>query len=132
MTSFQTARVLEYLKSESLRLCRTTSWSLTGFQTAWQEEKSLRQWFALNLISLLALVLGEFSTVEAAIIVAFGALVIVVELINSAIEATVDYISVEKHPLAKKAKDIASAAVMGMALIWLCTWGLVAIDHMSR
>ena len=131
MTSLQPARVLENLKLESLRLCRTTSWSLTGFQTAWQEEKSLRQWAALNLISFLALVLGGFSTVEVAIIFAFGALVVVVELINSAIEATVDYISIEKHPLAKKAKDIASAAVMCMAFIWLCTWGFVVFGHIS-
>ena len=52
-------------------------------------------------------------------------LVIVVELINSAIEATVDRISLEKHDLAKRAKDIGSAAVLVSLINVLVVWGLV-------
>ena len=70
----------------------------------------------------LALWLGD-SGVERALLVASLMLVLIVELVNSAIEATIDRVSFEQHPLAKRAKDIGSAAVMlslaNAAAVWL-------------
>ena len=113
------------LKSEILRLRDTATWSISGLKTAWVEEKSFRQWVILNLISWGILAYFEFSVAEAGLLFALGAWVLVVELINSAIEATVDFVSTERHPLAKKAKDIASAAVMLSGLTWLISWVIV-------
>ena len=69
--------------------------------------------------------MAGLSTTETVLLVALGGLVLVVELLNSAVEATVDYVSTDRHPLAKKAKDIASAAVMMMGLLWGLCWLLV-------
>jgi diacylglycerol kinase (ATP) len=70
----------------------------------------------------LALWLGD-SGVERALLVASLMLVLIVELVNSAIEATIDRVSFEQHPLSKRAKDIGSAAVMlslvNAAAVWL-------------
>jgi diacylglycerol kinase (ATP) len=70
----------------------------------------------------LGLWLGE-SGAERALLVGSAILVLVVELVNAAVEATVDRVSLEIHPLSKRAKDIASAAVMlslvSAAAVWL-------------
>ena len=110
------------------RLRNTASWSIEGFGQCWKEEKSLRQWAGLNAIGWLTLVFTEFSMAETALLIALGVLTMVVELLNSAVEATVDYISCDRHPLAKKAKDIASAAVMMTGVLWGLCWILIALS----
>jgi diacylglycerol kinase (ATP) len=112
---------------ELARWRNTAAWSLSGLRVCWIEEKSLRQWACANLASWCALGFSGFATVEIALLVALGGLTIIVELLNSAIEATVDYISTERHPLAGKAKDIASAAVMAAALLWGGVWALLLL-----
>ena len=77
---------------------------------------------ALALLAPAALWLGR-TGVERALLIACLLLVLIVELLNSAIEATVDRISLDQHPLAKRAKDIGSAAVMlsllNAGVVWL-------------
>ena len=109
------------------RWVSTTKWSIEGWITAWRDEKSLRQWVAVNAISWVILVFVGFSSVEVALLVILGVLVVIVELLNSAIETSVDYVSTDRHPLAKKAKDIASAAVFVAALLWLAVWMLLLV-----
>lgn len=107
---------------EIKRLKNTTTWSLEGWLIGWREEKSLRQWVGLNVASWIVMIVLGFDMYQAALLVALGGLVVIVELINSSIEATVDYVSTDRHPLAKKAKDVASAAVFATALLWLAVW----------
>jgi diacylglycerol kinase (ATP) len=97
--------------------------SLSGLGAAFRYERSFRLVVALAIVSLpLAFWLGR-TPVERALLAASVLLAVIVELVNSAIEATVDRISLEKHPLAKRAKDLGSAAVMvslaTAALVWL-------------
>ena len=110
---------------EIKRLKNTTTWSLEGWLIGWREEKSLRQWVGLNVASWIVMIVLGFDMYQAALLVALGGLVVIVELINSSIEATVDYVSTDRHPLAKKAKDVASAAVFATALLWLAVWGMM-------
>lgn len=81
--------------------------------------------FAMVLIPL-AFYLGE-TPVEQALMVASVLFVLIVELLNSAIEAAVDHTSTEKHALAKRAKDIGSAAVFLALAIVFIVWGLILL-----
>ena len=113
------------LGREIARLRNTATWSLQGLRVCWDEEKSFRQCAGLNLISWWLLFVFDFSPAETVVLLALGILTMVVELLNSAVEATVDYVSTDRHPLAKKAKDIASAAVMLTGLLWAASWLLI-------
>ena len=105
------------------RLVSATRNSIAGLAEALRCEDAFRQELILAAILVpLSLVLGQ-SGVERALLAGSVLLVLIVELLNSAVEATVDRISFENHRLAKRAKDIGSAAVMlslGMAAgVWL-------------
>ncbi len=107
------------------RIWNAFHYSLDGLRAAWRHEDAFRQelWLALILVPA-ALWLGE-SGVAKAVLVASLALVLLAELLNSAIEATVDRISLENHNLAKRAKDIGSAAVLLSLCNVVLVWGLV-------
>lgn len=105
------------------RLLNAARNSLSGLGEAVRHEDAFRQELILAAILVpAAFVLGN-DGIERALLAASVIFVLVVELLNSAIEATVDRISFENHRLAKRAKDIGSAAVMvalgGTALVWL-------------
>ncbi len=105
------------------RLINATRYSLSGFAAATRNEDAFRQELFLAAVLLpVGLWLGPTGTGKA-MLVASVLLVLVVELLNSAIEATVDRISLDDHALAKRAKDIGSAAVMlslaNLATVWL-------------
>ena len=110
------------LAEEIRRLLRTSGYSLDGWRHAWRQEKSLRQWAGVNLASWIALALLRPPLWAVALVVLTGLLLLVAELVNSAIEATVDYVSTERHPLAKAAKDAGSAAVAVLALGFVAVW----------
>lgn len=110
------------IADEARRILRTVGYSLDGWRHGWREEKSLRQWVGVNLAAWLALALLRPPLWACALIVAQGVLLLALELVNSAIEATIDYISTELHPLAKAAKDAGSAAVAVMGLGYIATW----------
>lgn len=110
------------LINELRRLMRTAGYSLDGWRHAWREEKSLRQWAGVNVASWAALVLLRPSPGASALVFFAGILLLVVELINSAVEATVDLATTERHPLAKAAKDTASAAVAVLGLGFVGVW----------
>ena len=104
-------------------------YSIAGFQAAWKGEAAFRQEFVLALILLpLSALLGR-SALEYIALVGSVLLVLIVELLNSAIEATVDRIGLERHPMAKNAKDMGSAAVLVSLLFVLFTCGLIFADR---
>jgi diacylglycerol kinase (ATP) len=94
------------------RIAHATSHSIQGLVSAWQGESAFRQEVALAAVLLPATYWVATSWIEAALLAGSVLLVLIVELLNSAIEAVVDRISLERHPLAKQAKDAGSAAVM--------------------
>ena len=105
------------------RLLNATRYSLAGLRAALRHEEAFRQELILAaLLVPLGLWLGA-NGVERALLAGSVLLVLVVELLNSALEAAVDRISLDDHPLAGRAKDMGSAAVMialaGAALVWL-------------
>lgn len=109
------------------RLINAFGYSMAGFQAAYRHEDAFRQEVRLALVLVpLGLYLGE-DGIAKALLVGSVLLVMLVELLNSAIEATVDRISLENHLLAKRAKDIGSAAVLLSLVSLAAVWGLVLL-----
>ena len=109
------------------RLLSAFGYSLAGIKAAYQNEDAFRQEVLMASVLIpLAFYLGE-TRLETAFMIACVLLVIIVELINSSIEATVDRISLENHLLAKRAKDIGSAAVMLSLFNLVIVWGLIVL-----
>ncbi|NBV74443.1 MAG: diacylglycerol kinase [Methylococcaceae bacterium] len=109
------------------RLINACFFSVAGFKATWQHEEAFRQEVILLIVSTpLALVLGA-NAIEKVLLMGSVILVLVVELLNSAVEAVVDRVGLEHHELSGRAKDIGSAAVM-LSLIWAgITWALILI-----
>ncbi|WP_323034629.1 diacylglycerol kinase [Pararhodobacter sp.] len=117
--------MLSWLTAEARRFGKTCVWSWQGFAAAWASEKTLRQWTLANVISAGFVFWLPLSPAERALILALGILILAVELANTAIEVVVDYISMEQHPMAGKAKDCGSAAVALTALAAGVAWAVV-------
>lgn len=106
-----------------VRLLNATRYSLAGYKAAWQDEEAFRQICLLAVIGLpLACRLGR-DWAESVLLAVPLVLCLLVELLNSAIENVVDRISLEWHPLAKKAKDMGSAAQFTAQLFLAAVWG---------
>lgn len=109
------------------RLMNAFGYSLQGFRAAFKHEDAFRQEVLLAVVLIpLAVYLGQ-TPVERALMIGSVLLVLIVELLNSAIESAVDHTSLERHPLAKQAKDIGSAAVFIALLILAVVWGLLLL-----
>ncbi len=111
-------------KQGLVRLINAMGYSRDGLRSAWKNEAAFREEAMLAAIALpLALFLGK-TGVDRALLVGSVLLVLIVEILNSAVEAVVDKASPEKHELAKRAKDMGSAAVLlsliNVLAIWLC------------
>lgn len=107
------------------RICNALGYSLSGLAAAYRNEDAFRQEVLMAVILVpLAFYLGE-GALERALMIASVMFVIIVELLNSAVEATVDRISLENHSLAKRAKDIGSAAVLLSLVNLVVVWGLL-------
>jgi diacylglycerol kinase (ATP) len=109
------------------RLINAFFFSLAGFKATWQHEEAFRQEVALFIVATpLALWLGE-GPVEKILLIGSVVLVLLVELLNSAVEAVVDRVGFEHHELSGRAKDIGSAAVM-LSLAWAAaTWAMILL-----
>ncbi len=113
-----------------VRIAKAARFSILGFRSAWRYESAFRQECTIAVILVpCAFLLAETFTQVAVLIAAIG-LVLVTELLNSAIEAVVDRIGHEHHQLAGQAKDMGSAAVFVSLVIVLVTWSLVAVDRL--
>ncbi|MDG2341024.1 MAG: diacylglycerol kinase [Paracoccaceae bacterium] len=109
------------------RLKMRCIWSWQGTIVTWREEHSFRTWVWANLLSAIAALSLPLSTSERALILALGILVLAAELINTGIENAVDQISLDEHPLAKKAKDAGSAGVAVTAIAAGVAWLVILI-----
>jgi len=105
------------------RIFNALHYSIDGFKAAYQHEHAFRQELFLAIILIPLALYIEPSMIGRALMIGSVLLVLVVELLNSAIEAAVDRISLENHPLIKRAKDMGSAAVLvallNVAVVWL-------------
>lgn len=109
------------------RLKQRVLWSWHGCVSTWKSEYSFRSWVLANLASAALAFALPLTPSERAIILALGLLVLAAELLNTAIEDAVDYISTQDHPLAKRAKDAASAGVAVTAIAAGVAWCVILI-----
>jgi len=109
------------------RVWNAMFYSFAGLRSAWKHEDAFRQESLLALVMVPLAFLLASSNVARALMIASVLLVLIVELVNSAIEATVDRISLENHKLAKRAKDIGSAAVFISLLNVVVIWALMLL-----
>jgi diacylglycerol kinase (ATP) len=111
------------------RVIRATGYSAQGLIAAAQHEAAFRQELALAVLMVpAAFYVGESAT-QWALLIAVVLLVLIVELLNSAVEAVVDRVGAEKHELSGRAKDIGSAAVMVSLALVLVVWGLLIYEN---
>jgi diacylglycerol kinase (ATP) len=112
-----------------VRVWRAFGNSAKGFRGAFAEEAAFRQELALAVVLLpLGVWLGD-NGVERALLIGPIFVVLIVELLNSAVEAAIDRIGLERHPLSGLAKDIGSAAVFTSFALLVVVWALVLLDH---
>lgn len=111
-----------YAKRGWARIVAATRNSLAGLLQAWRQEAAFRQEAVLAAIMLPAAVLAPVSIPEKLLLAGSVVMVLIVELLNSAIETVVDRISLEHHDLSARAKDIGSAAVMLALLFAAAVW----------
>ena len=116
----------EYFENKgALRALRALRYSLAGLRQCYKYESAFRQEIAITLIVVpLGLWLGQ-GGVEKALLVSSWMLVLIVELLNSAIEAAIDRFGDEQHKLSGRAKDIASAAVFVSISLAVLVWALI-------
>lgn len=110
------------------RVWNALHYSLAGLRAAYRHEDAFRQevWLAAVLIPIALLL--PVTGVERALMIACVLLVVIVELLNSAIEAAIDRIGLENHDLSKRAKDIGSASVLVTLVMTAVVWACVLLQ----
>ena len=103
------------------------SWN--GLIYAYKEESDFRQELALSLILIPLAIYLPVTPIEKILLIASVILVLIIELLNSSVEAAIDRISFEVHDLSKRAKDFGSAAVMLALLLCAFTWVIILSEH---
>ncbi len=104
------------------RVFKALSYTWDGLKAAAQHEEAFKQELFVVLPLAVAAWFIPVSFVERALLFSVLMLILLVELINSSIEANTDHISLERHPLAKRAKDMGSAAVFLAIVIAVAVW----------
>lgn len=104
---------------------RATGVALQGLRAAWRHEDAFRQEVLVAAVAIPVALIVPADLLGRALMISSILLVLIIELVNSALEATVDHTSLEHHPLAKRAKDIASAAVLLSIVNAGVIWALV-------
>lgn len=110
------------------RMLRAAGHSIEGLKTAYRGESAFRQESFLAVVMLPAAFIVGATWIEVAVLAGSVLLVLIVELLNSGIEAAIDRVSLELHDLSKRAKDLASAAVFLSLLLCAGIW-LTALLH---
>ena len=113
------------VQAEIKRIIKAFGYSFQGIKATYKSEAAFRIEIVFFIIFLpLGLYLGE-TNIEKAVLVGSLFIVLLAEVVNSAIEAVVDRISTEQHPLAGRAKDMGSAAVLISLVMVLTVWGII-------
>ncbi|MFA9216967.1 MAG: diacylglycerol kinase [Sphingomonadaceae bacterium] len=116
-------------KSGLKRIVAAFGYSLQGMRAAWRHEHAFRQEILLFVVGTVLALALRISAFEKLMLIGVLVLILIVELINSSIEAVVDRISLERHPLSKNAKDFGSAAVLLACLLAAAAWGVVLYNR---
>jgi diacylglycerol kinase (ATP) len=112
------------------RIWAATVYSAEGLRACFRSEEAFRIESILSVFLIpLAVILGE-TALETAMLLFSIVLVLLVELLNSAVEAVVDRVSLDYHELSKKAKDIASGAVFVSLMTFLLIWSVLLFDRL--
>lgn len=111
------------------RIIKATGYSIKGLQAAWRHEAAFRQESLLLLVAVVVAVWLDVTTVERILLIGCVTLVVILEIVNSAIEAVVDRIGSEHHALSGRAKDMGSAAVFVALWLALFVWGSILWSH---
>lgn len=114
-------------KSGVKRIFAAFFYSIEGLQTAWRSEHAFRQELMFVVPATIIALLLPVPALQKLALIAVLILLLIVELINSAIEAVVDRVSLERHPLSKNAKDFGSAAVLLALIIVIATWAVIVL-----
>ncbi|XBS70028.1 diacylglycerol kinase [Acerihabitans sp. KWT182] len=104
------------------RIYKAMGYSLKGFSAAWRHEAAFRQETVMAVLAIVLAYYLESDPVSRILLIGSVWMVLVVEIINSAIEAVVDRIGPESHPLSGRAKDLGSAAVTLTIILALWVW----------
>jgi len=111
------------------RVINATFYSFAGLRAAWVNEAAFRQECMLAvMLTPVGLWLG-IDAVQRSLLIGTCALVVIVELLNSAVEAAIDRISTDQHHLSGRAKDLGSAAVFVSLGLTVLVWGLIAWER---
>lgn len=114
------------------RVFAATRYSMQGFAHAFSHEAAFRQELLLVVPLIATLPFGKLGALENLFVIALGIAVLVVEILNSAIEAVVDRVSLERHPLAGRAKDLGSAAVFLSITMFVTSWLVLVAPALYR
>jgi diacylglycerol kinase (ATP) len=110
-------------------MINATVFSVAGLRAAWRHEAAFRQELVLCVVLIpVAVWLGQ-NAVERSLLIGTCLLVLVIELLNSGIEAAVDRVGAEHHQLSGQAKDLGSAAVLVSLALVIVVWGLIAWER---
>lgn len=109
------------------RILNAAGYSLAGLRAAFTGEAAFRQLLLINLVLVPLAFYLDVSRVERALMVAVCLLALIVELLNSAVEAAIDRISLELHPLSKNAKDMGSAAQFTALSLIALVWAIILL-----
>jgi diacylglycerol kinase (ATP) len=112
------------------RLLNAFSYSLNGLESAFRHEDAFRQEALLAAVLIPIALLLDVGGPAKALMIASVLVVLIVELLNSAIEAAIDRISLDQHRLSKRAKDIGSAAVFLSLVNVAIVWALVLVEKL--
>jgi diacylglycerol kinase (ATP) len=105
--------------------------SLAGLADAWRHESAFRQEILIAAVLVPVAFLVPVTPAERAILILAVALVLIVELLNSSVEAAIDRISFDQHSLSKRAKDIGSAAVFVSLALLVLVWGVILVPRFA-
>lgn len=111
------------------RIWNASLYSLAGIRATWKNEAAFRQEAILGMILIPAAFWYGTTAVERVLLIGSCLIVLIVELLNSAIEATIDRIGEDPHTLSGRAKDMGSAAVFISLWAVVMTWGLIGYER---
>lgn len=111
------------------RIIKAAGYSWKGVKAAWINEAAFRQEAVAVVLAIAIACWLDVDTITRVLLIGSVALVMIVEILNSAIEAVVDRIGTELHELSGRAKDMGSAAVLMSILLALATWGMLLWPH---
>jgi diacylglycerol kinase (ATP) len=116
-------------KSGLGRILPAMGYAIAGLKSAYQHEHAFRQELVLVVIGTIIALALPVSSYQKLFLIGVLVFVLIVELFNSAIEAVVDRVSLERHPLSKNAKDMGSAAVMLAIFLAAACWAVVLFNR---